>query len=129
MANGVGGIPNLLQGVDFSHENSGGASINDIMVTVTSSEPKPWWNELYGSLDNASKKGFITSAKNTTINGQKAFEVVGNMYGVMGGRWVIIQANGYYYMMSLTAPVDIYSTQTNTFDDVVNSWVIGNISQ
>ncbi len=123
---------NQLQGVGISHMNTlpnGEApTMYGIMVVVFSSEPKVWWNEMYGSLDNASKAGVIKSAKNTTVNGQKAFEVVGNVFGSTE-RSVIIQANGYYYVMILYTPALDYISQTDKFDDVINSWVIGNISQ
>lgn len=42
-------------------------------------------------------------------------------------RCVTIQANGYHYMMTLYTSDETYSTQPDKFDDIVNSWVIGNI--
>jgi hypothetical protein len=129
MADSFGLSENQLQGVGITHVNilpNGESTMYGIIVVVYSSEPKTWWNEMYGSLENASKKDAILSAKNTTVNGRKAFEVVGRVFGSKG-RWVIIQANGYYYVMNLYTPALDYNTQADKFDDIVNSWVIRDI--
>jgi hypothetical protein len=109
-----------LQGVVMSNELS-----NGVNVVVYSIDPKGLW-DMSGGLDNLTKAGSVT-ARNITVNGREAFEVVStdkfNPSVMM--RWVTIQANGYYYMMNIFAPVG----STIQFDDIINSWVIGNISQ
>ena len=125
----VGLSDNMLQGVGMSHDTTGNGSI---IVVVYSSDPKLLWDEM-GGLDKLIELGYIMTARNTTVNGRVAFEVVPSETFMPGSivRYVIIQANGYYYMMTLWGLTSdetySYSTQPDKFDDIVNSWVIGNI--
>jgi len=115
---------NQLQGVGMSHDTTGNGSMT---VVVYSSDPKKLWDEM-GGLDVLTEAGFITT-RNSTVNGRVAFEVFSteNFMPATTVRYVTIQANGYYYMMTLYISDETYSTQPDKFDDIVNSWVIGNI--
>jgi len=120
----VGLSGNMLQGVGMSHDTPGNGNM---IVVVYSSDPKLLWDEM-GGLDVLTKAGFITT-RNSTVNSRAAFEVLSTENFMPGTtvRYVIIQANGHYYMMTLYMSDETYSTQPDKFDDIVNSWVIGNI--
>lgn len=125
----VGLSENMLQGVGMSHDTTGSGSM---IVVVYSIDPKSLWDEM-GGLDKLIEAGYIITARNTTVNDRVAFEVVPSETFMSGSivKYVTIQANGYYYMMTLwgltSDEIYSYSTQPDKFDDIVNSWVIGNI--
>lgn len=127
--NDFGLSENQVSGVGFSTFNepygsySQGSSISGIMVVVYSGEPKTWWNEMYGGIDNAKKQGAVLSYGNVTINGREGFEVIGNIFGSKG-RWIIFNVNGLYYVINTYTTEEWYSKRKATFDDVVNSFVI-----
>ena len=124
MGDDFGLSDNMLQGVGMSHDTPGNGSMT---VVVYSSDPKKLWDEM-GGLDILTEAGFITT-RNSTVNGRVAFEVLSTEKFMPGTtvRYVTIQANGYYYMMTLYTSDETYSTQPDKFDNIVNSWVIGNI--
>jgi hypothetical protein len=103
--------------ISSSHSSSSPKSV--ALVVVSSSDPTKAFDNM-GGLDNLIKAGY--TARNITVNGRGAFEVAS-----AGGinRKVFIQANGYYYMMNIVIP----DGSTIQSDDILNSWVIGNISQ
>ena len=120
----VGLTNDMLQGVSMSHDTPGNGNM---LVVVYSSDPKSLWDEM-GGLDVLTQAGFVTT-RSSTVNGHAAFEVLSTENFMPGTtvRYVIIQANGYYYMMTLYMSDETYSTQPDKFDDIVNSWVIENI--
>ncbi len=132
MGDDFGLSDNQLQGVGISRHYinpaSGKETVTGMGVVVFSSDPKLW--DAMGGLDNLTRAGYIKTARNTTVNGRKAVEVVPSakfMPDIIT-RYVTIQANGYYYVMNLFTSAETYITESDRFDDIVNSWVIGNIS-
>ena len=62
---------NMLQGVGMSHDTLG---YGGMTVVLYSSDLKSW--DEMGGLDRLIEAGFITTARNATVNGHVAFEVV-----------------------------------------------------
>jgi hypothetical protein len=123
MGDDFGLSDNMLQGVGMSHDTPGNGSMT---VVVYSSDSKKLWDEM-GGLDVLTEAGFITT-RNTTVNGRVAFEVLSTENFMPGTtvRYATIQANGYYYMMTLHL-MKLTAPNRTKFDDIINSWIIGNI--
>ncbi len=87
----------------------------------------------YGGLDALKVKGIVAKYGNITINGREGFEVIfdpGRMYlGTPTGtvRYIIFDTDDLYYQIvaRVNTVGDLYSKYNSTFDDVMNSFVIG----
>jgi hypothetical protein len=112
-----------------------------ILVMVYPNETlAKWWKQepAYGDFDKLKEKGIVSKYGNITINGREGFEVIYDPGKMLGGismaniRMIVFDSDDLYYQITVFANsvsesaqiTDLYNKYNNTFNEVINSFVI-----
>lgn len=101
-----------------------GAPTGGVNVIVYNSDPKIW--DQYGGMTYLRAQGIVISNASIIVNGRKTNQVVAELVQGTRGTWITVQANNRYYVMIVHSPI-IYYIGKDTTNDLINSWIIGNI--
>lgn len=136
--NNVSGWQNI---VTFSPSLSNELPQVIIAVDVHPNTLTNWWEDSsFGGIDTLKKGGVVSKFGNTTIKGREGFEIIYDPLMLIGYskthvyniRMIVFESNDLYYQIWVYAfsasengqMVDSYNKYNNTFDDVINSFII-----
>lgn len=70
------------------------------------------------------KQGLVSKYGEVTINGRKGYEVIRPAFSTYKVTIVVFEVDDFYYVINIWTGLELYDNYEDTFEDVINSFII-----